>query len=118
MGEIGKRCALVAAGALLVVACTAENNPPAIPPVPPPTPAPTLTPAAGTEQSAGPRCVENFKLFDTNGDGTVSSSEFKARQHWRGDPQQMFDARDTNGDGVLTEKEFCSGPRGSDVPAP
>lgn len=118
MTEIRKRCALVAGGVLLLVACGRENKPAEIPPIPPPEPASTLAPAAGPTPSTGPRCVQNFKLFDKDGDGMVSQSEFMAREHWRADPQQIFDARDQDGDGVLTEEEFCSGPRGRDMPAP
>lgn len=112
MVETGKRCALVLGGALLLAACSQEARPAAVPPTPPPEPAPALSPAAGTSRTAGPRCVDNFKLFDTNHDGTVSKAEFMAREHWRADPAKIFTARDTNGDGVLTEAEFCSGPRG------
>ena len=119
MVETRKRCALVLGGALLFAACNQENKPAAVPPTPPPEPAPALAPAAGTARTAGPRCADNFKLFDANHDGVVSKDEFMAQRHWRGDPEQIFAARDKNGDGVLTEEEFCSGPRGwRGVPPP
>lgn len=127
MMEAGKRCALVVGGVLLLAACGHENKPAAVPPVPPPETAPAselapepapaaepaapeaapapLAPAAG---KAGPRCIENFKLFDLNHDGRISKAEFMMREHWRADPEQAFNARDNNGDGVLNEEEFCS----------
>lgn len=113
MMEAGKRCALLLGGALLLAACARESEPAAVPPPPPPEPVPYLyVPASSSGRSAGPRCTENFKLFDENQDGKVTKAEFMRYRHWRADPEQVFTARDQDGDGALTEAEFCSGPRG------
>ncbi len=56
----------------------------------------------------GARCIENFKAFDANGDGTLTEQELAASPHPHGDAAEIFAARDLNHDGVVTEDEFCA----------
>jgi Ca2+-binding EF-hand superfamily protein len=55
-----------------------------------------------------PRCLENFALFDRDGDGRVSLDEFEAQPYPHAEPATVFHERDVDGDGFLSKAEFCS----------
>lgn len=106
--------AIVAALGIASSACSREAPPPS-----PSADEPALTPAAGAAApgAPAPRCVENFRAFDDDGDGHVGMDEFTSRPHFRADPAGVFRARDGDGDGKLTEREFCSDFRRGPGPA-
>lgn len=54
------------------------------------------------------RCMTRFKTLDSNQDGTLTLDEFAAVAHYRGKPENIFQARDVNADGRLTPEELCT----------
>jgi hypothetical protein len=64
--------------------------------------------AAGTALAepaakAAPTSPTSFKDYDSNGDGTVSQEEFRAR----GGNEQTFRKADANSDNMLSSEEFA-----------
>lgn len=57
-------------------------------------------PGQAGAKGAPPSAVEMMKRLDTDGNGTVTSTEFV------GGADQWFEMRDRNGDGVLTAADF------------
>lgn len=98
---------LAALALLTLIGCSRD-----VTPVPAPeAPSPPMRPAARpyTPPATRPRCLEQFELFDRDGNGRVSPQEFDDLSHPHADPATIFRLRDANDDGFLSQGEFCSG---------